>query len=38
LRQLELPSHFVSIDLFANHVNFQEPFYMTKGNSAFWYN
>ena len=37
LKQLEISDHHICIDLFANHVNFQEAMYMTKSNSAFRY-
>ena len=37
LSQLEISPHQVCVDVFANHTNFQEPFYLTKSNSAFRY-
>ena len=38
LQGLHVPKAFVTIDLFANHVNKQESLYMTRENSAFRYN
>ena len=38
LRHLEVLPHQICVDLFANHLNHQEPQYLTKGNSAFRYN
>ena len=38
LQELNIPETKICIDVFANHVNFQEELYMTKGNSAFRYN
>ena len=38
LAQLEVPSSCISVDLFANHRNFQESLYCTRQNSAWRYN
>ena len=38
LTSLDLSPNSISVDMFANHANFQESFYLTKSNSAFRYN
>jgi hypothetical protein len=38
LRELGISRRSIFIDMFANHANFQEPLYLTKGNSSFRYN
>ena len=37
-QELGVPTSQICVDVFANHANNQEPFYMTKANSAFRYN
>ena len=38
LRELEIPKTAITLDVFANHQNHQEPKYLTRENSAWRYN